>query len=467
MVRFRIRDVPVSVDAWFLFVLVFVYAWAGGGRAGLLAAAAAGVFTVVHELGHVVMARRMACRPAIRLNHLFGWTGLDDAGRLSPARRVAISLAGPLVEIAVVVPVLAIVHHEMQRRLGAGDRVGALLILDIWTGVVWAGLILALLNLLPLWPLDGGHVVADLLRRRRGDRSPRTVAAFTLYACVALVVLHLVARTGAPSWLLSEERRAVTAPLGVLDHSVAGALWLQVRAFPGRLLFAPWFLLLFCGLTSWKTMQDVFEPSRAESWLDTAPSVLGPPERRRQERTGNDRAHALERAGWHDGDLGRFPTGWGPSPWLIAHHAVIAGDPDAARVALGALTEAGGLRWSPPTLDQPELTALLVLAPSPLPVGAPMRSRVLLAVVARHGTPSEIADYAGRLYRATHDTEALYLAAEGLARTGHGNDAMAWLRRAVLDRPDAGRIARDQGLTPLHDRLDFQQLLAAVRADGG
>jgi Zn-dependent protease len=467
MIRFRVRDVAVSIDAWFLFVLVFVYAWAGGGRAGLFAAAAAGVFTVIHELGHVAMARRVRCRPAMRLNHLLGWTGLDDARRLSPARRVAISLAGPLAEIAVVVPVLAVVHHEMQRRLAVGDTHDALVILDVWTGVVWAGLILALLNLLPLWPLDGGHVIADLLRRWRGDRSPRTVAAFTLYTCAGLVVLNVVARTGGSSWLLSEERRVVAAPLGVLDHSFVGALWVQVRAFPGRLLFAPWFLLLFCGLASRKTIEEVSQRSHMSSWLDVAPRPLGPPERRREERSGNDRAHALERAGWRDGALGRFPSGWGPSPWLHAHHNLAAGDVLAARAALGALTEAGGLRWSPPELDQPELATLLALAPAPLPVGAAMRSRVLLAVVARHGSPEQIADYAGRLYQSTRDTEVLYLAAGGLARAGRGDDAMAWLRRAVVDHADVDRLARDRGLAALHDRLDFQQLLATVRAESG
>jgi hypothetical protein len=198
-----------------------------------------------------------------------------------------------------------------------------------------------------------------------------------------------------------------------------------------------------------------------------APRPLGQPERRRQERTGNDRAHALERAGWRDRELGLFPPGWRASPWLQAHHALAGGDPDAARAALGALTEVGGLRWSPPELDQPELAALLALAPSPLPVGAPMRSRVLCAVVARQGTPEQITDYAGRLYEQTRDTEVLYLAAAGLARAGRGDDAMAWLRRAMLDYPDADRLARDRGLTPLHDRADFQRLLTSVRAESG
>jgi hypothetical protein len=42
---------------------------------------------------------------------------------------------------------------------------------------------------------------------------------------------------------------------------------------------------------------------------------------------------------------------------------------------------------------------------------------------------------------------------------------MAWLRRALLDHADPDRLARDRGLAPLHDRLDFQHLLAAVRAE--
>ena len=58
----------------------------------------------------------------------------------------------------------------------------------------------------------------------------------------------------------------------------------------------------------------------------------------------------------------------------------------------------------------------------------------------------------------------LYRAAAGLAALGEGDAAMAWLSRAVQDEPDADRLARDVGLSPLHTRLDFQQLLVRVRA---
>ena len=461
MVRWRAFGIPVFLDAWFLVVPVFVFAWAGGGRSGVFGALAVVVFALVHEGGHAVAARRVGLPVAIELNGLRGWSGPDDGPPLSRRSRIAVGLAGPLVEIAVVVPILAVIHLEMQRRLGTTDTAGALLTLDLWTGVVSAGLMLALLTLLPLWPLDGGHVLAHLLPGRR-DRVRRGLAIATVYVCGALVLLNIVARASHASGLLAEERRALAAPLRVLDASFASALWEQVRAFPGRLLFASWFLLLFCALPSWRARQRGAVSDA--SWIDVPPRPRGQPERRGRERTGNDRADFLERSGWEGGPPGAFPTGWGPSPWLRAERARRDGDTEGARAALATVTEAGGRRWIPPDAERSDLAALVPLLPDPLPLGAPIRSLLLLAVLAVHAEPARTLEYARRLYEHTHDAEALYLAAEGLARHGCGDDAMVWLRRALLERPDPGRLTRARALSSLHERLDFQQLVATMRA---
>lgn len=109
------------------------------------------------------------------------------------------------------------------------------------------------------------------------------------------------------------------------------------------------------------------------------------------------------------------------------------------------------------------MAALLPLLPSPLPVGDPNRSVALLRVLAAHGTAEQVAAYGVALYGATHESEALYQVASGLARCGHGDDSIAWLQRAVQDRPDHHRLATDRALWPLHGRADFQQLLAEAR----
>jgi stage IV sporulation protein FB len=77
--RWRVAGVPVTVDPFFLIGLVLVWSWAGGGRAGLYAAVFVGVFTLLHELGHALTARRFGADSAITLNLLVGWASYASA----------------------------------------------------------------------------------------------------------------------------------------------------------------------------------------------------------------------------------------------------------------------------------------------------------------------------------------------------------------------------------------------------
>ena len=97
------------------------------------------------------------------------------------------------------------------------------------------------------------------------------------------------------------------------------------------------------------------------------------------------------------------------------------------------------------------------------PVGDRARSLALLRVLVAYGDPKMMLDYANELYKRFSEPEALYRAAAGLAQRGLPDDAMAWLRRAALERPDHARIASDPAFVPLHSRLDFQQVLARTR----
>ena len=110
MFRFRVVGIPVTVDSWFLFSMVFVYVLAGSGRAGLFAAVGIGVFTLVHELGHAVTARRYGCTVEIRLNFLMGWAAFSSPRPLSRLARIVISLAGPLAGLVSGLATLTVVH---------------------------------------------------------------------------------------------------------------------------------------------------------------------------------------------------------------------------------------------------------------------------------------------------------------------------------------------------------------------
>ncbi|MEU8233244.1 site-2 protease family protein [Actinoplanes sp. NPDC048967] len=128
------------------------------GFAGLFAAALLG-----HELGHALAARRYGVRTrAVTLWVLGGVSELEDEPP-HPRAGLAIALAGPLIS------------------LGAGFAFAAGALLMSWSGahLLAAGFgwlavgnaLLAVFNLLPGAPLDGGRVLAAVVWRVSGDRS--------------------------------------------------------------------------------------------------------------------------------------------------------------------------------------------------------------------------------------------------------------------------------------------------------
>ena len=65
---------------------------------------------------------------------------------------------------------------------------------DVWQGAVWAGIIIGLLHLLPLWPLDGGHVVDSFLTGALGEhRGRRAMLIGTLVVVGVVAVLGFTA----------------------------------------------------------------------------------------------------------------------------------------------------------------------------------------------------------------------------------------------------------------------------------
>ena len=469
--KFTAFGIPVQVDLFFIIGLVMIWSWAGGNRAGLFAAVFVGIFTLVHELGHALTARRFGATATITLNLFVGWATYAAPHPLTRRQRNSISLAGPMSQIVLAVPVLAATYYALPKHgsalatsiLGTGRGNVAF---DVWQGAVWAGVVIGLLNLLPLWPLDGGHVVDSFLTSRFGERQGRRYMLIgTLVVVVAIAVLGFSAtKLSAPySFVEREVIRAQNAPFHALLDSFPVALWEQVRSFPGHVLDFPLLLLIFCGLNSFLSLQRLAQHDRVATWIEMQngprrPAGAAAP-------SGNGAAALqVERTGWLEGVAVASPSGWGPSPWLQAYLALRAGDAPLADQWLATVARPGRPRWVlPDPTERPELRGLVERLGNAPTVDDPERSLVLLGVLAAHGTAEQIAQYGLALYSTTHDDEALYLTAGGLARTGHGDDALAWLRRAVEDRPDAHRLATDRAFWPLHDRVDFQQLLAQAR----
>jgi Zn-dependent protease len=148
-----------------------------GTPAYLVAALATGslflISIVAHELGHSLVALRNGVK--VKGITLFALGGVATLGgepsNAGAAARIA--LAGPAVSVGVAAIGLG------GGGLAAAAGLPTLLVASlVWLGVV--NLTLALFNLLPALPLDGGRLLQAYLWHRNGDRHGATIAAARL-----------------------------------------------------------------------------------------------------------------------------------------------------------------------------------------------------------------------------------------------------------------------------------------------
>jgi Zn-dependent protease len=161
---FTLFGIPVRVVSSFWMMAVLFGMVSGGGETnpgrafGAVAASAAVVFVsiMLHEFGHALMARRFGLTPSITLYALGGLTHFEG-GRLSRPQTCLVSFAGPAVGLVLGMPIFLVARaHPLS---GAAQ---ALIPLILWVNVGWS-----LINLLPVVPFDGGHIMAAILGPRR------------------------------------------------------------------------------------------------------------------------------------------------------------------------------------------------------------------------------------------------------------------------------------------------------------
>lgn len=201
---FHVLGFPVRVSPWFWGVTVLM-AVGGRDRADpvdvLTWVVVVFVSILVHELGHAVLQRRYGGRPRIVLYGFGGLAISDDSGR-SPLTQILISLAGPIAGFLFAVVTIAAIRlsgHAVQfgalpGMVGklipawepyASPVVNALVFYLLYVNIFWG-----LVNLLPVYPLDGGRVSRELFTLRQPYRgivrslwlSAAVAAAFAIFS---------------------------------------------------------------------------------------------------------------------------------------------------------------------------------------------------------------------------------------------------------------------------------------------
>lgn len=208
--HFRLFGIPVRVHPWFWIISLMM--GLGGGDAAdpintLVWVVVVFVSILVHELGHAFLQRFFGGRPRITLYGLGGLAICDDCDR-SPRSQILISLAGPVAGFlfaALIVTILAATGHFRGFELGLMPVNWLPYDLDYWRtngkpsfrdtaifDLLWVNIFWGLVNLLPIYPLDGGRVAREILTLKQSRRGIVMSLWLSIFAAVAVAVLGVI-----------------------------------------------------------------------------------------------------------------------------------------------------------------------------------------------------------------------------------------------------------------------------------
>jgi len=186
-----VRGIRIRIHVTFLLLIpCAAYYWGAVPRRGWAGAlfgvailCAVFLLVVVHELAHSLVARHYGAQVhEIELSPIGGLAKMDALPQ-KPRQELAMTLAGPLVNLALAAPIgLALLWMIQDGAIRSRGHFLYLLTKPSWQGFVLnlfvLDLFLALFNLLPAFPMDGGHILRSVLAWRLGRTRGTLWAAY-------------------------------------------------------------------------------------------------------------------------------------------------------------------------------------------------------------------------------------------------------------------------------------------------
>jgi hypothetical protein len=371
------------------------------------------VFTLMHELGHAIAARQTGATAQISLDFLAGYASFTPTRTLKRWERAGISMAGPFVQIALGCIVLLVLGVNPIDH----DQFAA----DYWSFAIWwAGPAIGLFNLIPVLPLDGGTIVAEIIDFFSPGRGreimvklspPLTAAGF-----IAMVMV--------------DDLRPLAAFAAIL-------LVLQLQTLSANAANSP----------------------------DRRAALI---ERQRQ------LAAEAEDTAWTTGRPGMLQSPQVMSPWWDAYSMLRSGHSSPTSVIVNDLLNTSKDRapwWPPHAASAEQLAPLVELLPRPLPEPTSETSEFsalsLLAILRRTGHFEDAARYGSTLFNAHPSSHTAIETARCIAMIGHYDTAAQWLIVAgrVDNQPQQLLLAVEHSaeLQVLRGRTDIEELVIQLR----
>lgn len=168
MLRFGLFGITVTVEPFFWLTAILLNSQALNGGPEMIPNLSAWVFVVLvsvlwHELGHALAYRSFGYRPEIVLRAFGGSTFAPGTSQLPRWRDIAITLAGPAFGLGLWGLLTFLQDRGIIAPMETLPRGGQL----IMSYLLMANLFWSILNLIPIYPLDGGQVLFALFGPKR------------------------------------------------------------------------------------------------------------------------------------------------------------------------------------------------------------------------------------------------------------------------------------------------------------
>ncbi|QCN98274.1 CBS domain-containing protein (plasmid) [Azospirillum argentinense] len=183
---------------------------------------------LLHEFGHVFAARRYGVRtPDITLLPIGGVARLERLPE-KPSQELVVALAGPAVNLVIAALLYAALGGFVPAGAAEVQNAG----IDVLSRLAVVNLFLALFNLIPAFPMDGGRVLRAVLASRMGYVRGTQVAAsigqavaiglglLGLFGNPMLLFIALFVYLGASSEAHAVQMREITHGVVVSDAMV-------------------------------------------------------------------------------------------------------------------------------------------------------------------------------------------------------------------------------------------------------
>lgn len=178
---FTCLNIPVRIHPTFwLFLMFFTDIYQDFSIESVIVGLVMMFSLLVHEYGHALTAAYFGAKPTINLE-AFGGNAQYNAAGITPAQEFLITLNGPLSTSLLI----AISYFLLESNIFHAPYVGYALYVTMRLNIIWC-----LFNLIPVYPLDGGHLMHYLLTRKFQEKG-YTASLWIGLASVALITPYL------------------------------------------------------------------------------------------------------------------------------------------------------------------------------------------------------------------------------------------------------------------------------------